>query len=62
MWGVAFISISGEGVKALVRIEVDTLEEYKTAYKVVGDEPLSSCGFYQRRCMFRFGAHLFGCV
>lgn len=33
--GVAFISISGEGVKALVRIEVDTLEEYKTAYKVV---------------------------
>lgn len=43
--GVAFISISGEGVKALVRIEVDTLEEYKTAYKVVGDELCRRVGF-----------------
>lgn len=43
--GVTFVSISGEGVKALVRIDVDTPEEYKTAYRVVGDELCRQVGF-----------------
>ena len=43
--GMAFRSISGEGVKALVRIEVDTLEEYKVAYRVAGDEISHRVGF-----------------
>ncbi|WP_455587168.1 DUF3987 domain-containing protein [Bacteroides sp.] len=36
--GVAFVSISGEGIKALVRVEVENAEEYRQAYAVIGDE------------------------
>ena len=36
--GVVFVSISGEGVKAFVRIDVENQKEYALAYPIVGQE------------------------
>lgn len=35
---VEFVSISGEGIKVLIRVEVEDAKQYATAYAVVADE------------------------